>query len=225
MKLTIVYDNEVFKGGLKEGWGFSAYIEVGGRNILFDTGWDGNDLLYNMRALKINPKKIDTIVLSHQHWDHVGGLNHVLNECEETTVVVPTSFSEKLKKQIKNKSELVEIKDPKEIIAGVHTTGELEVMGEYKGVNEQSLAVETKKGLVVVVGCSHPGLEKILVKASEFGRLYGVVGGFHGFDKYDVLEDLEFIVPTHCTQHKKEIRDLYGDKVGDGGVGWGKTVE
>ena len=224
MKLTIVYDNEVFRKGLKSGFGFSAYIESDDKKILFDTGWDGSDLLHNMRALDINPGEIDIIVLSHQHWDHIGGLNHVLNEAGNVNVYTPASFSKNLKNEIKSKANLIEVSNQREIVEGVYTTGELTGSFRSTDIMEQSLVVDTSRGLFVVVGCSHPGLEIILEKASEFGRVYGVVGGFHGFNKYDTLKNLKFIVPTHCTQHKKEIKGRYIGKVEDGGAGWTKNI-
>ena len=123
-----------------------------------------------------------------------------------------------MKNEIEKKAGLVEVHSQKHITEDVTTTGELD--GSYSSINEQSLIVETEKGLLVIVGCSHPGLEKILAKAARFGSLYGVIGGFHDFNKYEVLEDLKLIVPTHCTQHKKEIHNQYKDKVKPGGVGW-----
>lgn len=218
MKLTILYDNEVCMEGLKPGFGFSCFIEACGRKILFDTGWDGGILLHNMRSLGFSPRDIDAIVLSHQHWDHVGGLPSVLSEVGEVVVYVPQSFSVNMKKEIRVKADLRDISDPQELMDGVYSTGEL-----YSGIGEQSLAVETGRGLMVVTGCSHPGLERILEAASRFGRLYGVVGGFHGFNRYEALKNLELIVPTHCTVHKKEIKERYGGKVESGGVGWSIT--
>ena len=53
MRITIAYDNEVKKEGLKSGWGFSAYIEMErAAPILFDTGADSPTLLHNMKELK-----------------------------------------------------------------------------------------------------------------------------------------------------------------------------
>jgi len=220
MKLTIVYDNEVLGEGLKSGWGFSAFIEAGDRNILFDAGWNGDDLLHNLGKLGINPGEIDVIVLSHQHWDHIGGLNHVLDEAGNVEVYVPASFSTNLKNEIKSRASLKEVSAGHEITASIYTTGEL--TGRFNGMElaEQSLAIETSKGILVVTGCSHPGVDKILEAASEFGKLYGIVGGFHGFDKYDALADLKTIAPCHCTEHKKEIKEKYPEKVEEAGAGW-----
>lgn len=223
MKLTIVYDNEVLTEGLKSSWGFSCYIESK-KNILFDTGWDGNILLNNMEKLGVDAQKIDIIVLSHEHWDHIGGVNHVLNETDEVEVYVPDSFSSNLKNEIKSNAKLLEVIQHQKISDDIYTTGELTGKFRLMTIKEQSLAIETTKGILVVTGCSHPDLTNILDKAMEFGKLYGVVGGFHGFNKYDALKDLELIVPTHCTQHKKEIKDLYGEKVEEGGVGWSREV-
>ncbi|MEA3255818.1 MAG: MBL fold metallo-hydrolase [Candidatus Altiarchaeota archaeon] len=224
MKLTILYDNEVCRKGLKPGFGFSCLIEAAGRNILFDVGWDGGILLHNMKALDLNPPEVDVIVLSHEHWDHAGGLNQVLAEVGDVVVYVPASFSDNMKKEIKLRAGLTEVKGPQELLEGVYSTGELPGTGRYPDIREQSLAVKSREGLVVVTGCSHPGLDVILKKASGFGKLYGVVGGFHGFNRYDALKGLELIVPTHCTVHKKEIRDRYKDKVEQGGVGWSKEI-
>ena len=70
MKITIVYDNCLSKPGLRTGWGFSSLIEVSGAPpLLFDTGADGATLLYNMRRLGIDPRRIGVIVISHAHGD------------------------------------------------------------------------------------------------------------------------------------------------------------
>jgi len=71
-QITIVYDNEA-NASLKSGWGFSCLIETE-EKILFDTGDSGEKLIYNLRQLNIQPESIDAVVISHNHWDHTGGL-------------------------------------------------------------------------------------------------------------------------------------------------------
>ena len=214
MKLSIVYDNEA-KEGFKSDWGFSCLIESGDRKLLFDTGASGDILTYNMQQLEIQKEEIEIIALSHEHGDHTGGLGAVLHP--GVAVYLPRSFSRRLKKNVADKAaRVVEVSEPKEIIPGFHTIGEL-----GRGIKEQSLVLDTEEGLVVLTGCAHPGLEDILEVATVFGELYGIIGGFHGFDKLESLQGLELIMPCHCTVRKKEILSMYPEKTvrcGAGGV-------
>ena len=202
LKLTIAYDNNA-KQGLKAGWGFSCMVE-GERKVLFDTGDDGSKLLYNLKKLGFDVGEINFIVLSHEHFDHTGGLEAVLEKCDKAEVVVLGSFSNGMKEKIAEKAELREVKESRKICEGVYSTGEL-----YGVVPEQSLVVEGREGNVVVTGCAHPGLENILEKAREFGKIYGVLGGFHEFSRLDALGGIELIAPCHCTQRIREIKKKF----------------
>jgi len=124
----------------------------------------------------------------------------------DVQLFTPKSFSERYKRVLTSfpNVTLTEIDEVKEISEGLFTSGEL---GRF--TKEQSLIVKTDKGLTVITGCSHPGLENILKVASRFGDIYGVVGGFHGFRKLEALKGIELIVPCHCTVRKKEILALY----------------
>ena len=77
-------------------------------------------------------------------------------------------------------------------------------------IKEQSLIIKTEKGLVVLVGCSHPGVDKILerVREMKLGKIYAIIGGFHGFNKLDKLKDIEIVGACHCTQKLNEIKKL-----------------
>ena len=186
MKITIIYDNEA-KQDFKARWGFSCLIE-NNKKFLFDTGADSGILLYNMKLLNINPKTIDIVVLSHNHWDHTGGLKGFLKANEnKAKIYQPTAFSK-----------------PTKISKGIYSTGALGLF-----IKEQSLVIKTKKGLVILVGCSHPGVDKILDVAEKFGKTYAVIGGFHGFAKLEKLQGIKLIAPCHCTQYKQEIKEKY----------------
>ena len=169
---------------------------------MFDTGANGDILLHNMGLLDINPEDIDAIVLSHEHWDHNGGLGSIL-KIKSHIPVYRVTFSKK----------------PKKILAGIWTTG---VLGG-NGVKEQALICSiTENKVVVVTGCSHPGLEHILRIARSFGDVHALIGGFHGFNRFNVLKRIPRIVPCHCTKHIPEIKQRYPDAYEAGGVG--KTV-
>lgn len=210
MKITIVYDNTAFRKDLQADWGFSALVETEEKKILLDTGANGIILLSNMQKLGIIPKEIGEIFISHSHWDHTGGLSAFLDQNNEIKVWVPPSF-----RGVKNAKEVVPIEGPTKLYEGIYSTGELE------GI-EQSLCVKTQKGIVVVVGCSHPRMENILKTAFQFGKVYGIIGGLHGTQP-EALEDLDLICATHCTQHKAEIKKLYPEQYIEGGAG--KVIE
>jgi 7,8-dihydropterin-6-yl-methyl-4-(beta-D-ribofuranosyl)aminobenzene 5'-phosphate synthase len=208
MKITIVYDNEAKKESLKADWGFSALIESEkSPPILFDTGTNGPILLHNMKELNIDPKNIGIIVISHAHWDHTGGLSEILKQNETAELYIPSSF------HISTPGRKVTIvKGAVQIGTNIFSTGEL-------GGIEQSLALKTDKGIFVVAGCSHPGVGNILKAASKFGKLHGIAGGFHGFRDFKALDVLSLIYPCHCTQYKREIRELFKDKALECGAG------
>ncbi|MGZ7136148.1 MAG: MBL fold metallo-hydrolase [Methanobacterium sp.] len=199
MYLKILYDN-IAKIGFKKGWGFSCLIKTSKENILFDTGWNENILLHNMKIAGVNPEEIDKIVISHSHWDHIGGLNQVLNNAKGIQVYTLKSFSKNLKNEIKRYATIIEISNQKKIGENIWTTGEL---GDK--IKEQSLVLHTKKGNIVLTGCAHPGLEVIIEKSREFGDVYGVIGGFHD-SSIDILKDIPVIMPCHCTEKIEEIK-------------------
>jgi 7,8-dihydropterin-6-yl-methyl-4-(beta-D-ribofuranosyl)aminobenzene 5'-phosphate synthase len=73
-------------------------------------------------------------------------------------------------------------------------------------------AVITERGIAVIAGCSHPGVESILESAPQFGAVYDLGGALHGFSYFEAIRDLGLICPCHCTQYKSEIRSLYPEK-------------
>jgi len=214
MKIRIITDNTVYKpevnSKLKKEWGFSSLIESEDfPSILFDTGASGEVLLNNIKVLGIDVQRIDCIFISHNHFDHTGGLESFLEQNKNVRLYVPGSYPSI--SEIKAK-EIIRIHGLQEIYENVYSTGELSDI-------EQSLIVKTNKGVVVIVGCSHPGVEKILNTVSQVGKIYALIGGLHGFNKFEILKDLELICATHCTQHITEIQDLYPEKFVSGGAG------
>lgn len=211
MELLVIYDNEIFQEakGLRKEWGFSCLIDNGIEKVLFDTGGNGSILLGNMEVLGVDPSEIDKLVISHEHWDHNGGLKKLLPHLQGVDVY---DLADR-----KLPSGLVHhrVDGPMEIADGVRTTGML----EGSPVNEQSMVLQGEEGLWVVAGCSHPGVSSILDSARKMGRVVGLLGGFHGMSDLDLLRDLDHIYPMHCTQKKEEILEEYPQTAKEGGVG------
>jgi 7,8-dihydropterin-6-yl-methyl-4-(beta-D-ribofuranosyl)aminobenzene 5'-phosphate synthase len=176
--------------------------------ILFDTGAKGNILLHNLNKLEIDPNGISKIVISHEHWDHKGGLKVLSRLFDNVDIYELVKVNSSINMDIKVPEK------PEKITENIWTTGRI------KGVvDEQSLVLNGKKGWFVLVGCSHPGVENILNIAKQFGDIIGLMGGFHGFNNFMVLAGLNVICPCHCTKNRKEIKERYPTSYIKGGIG------
>ncbi len=206
-KITVTFDNNQYKDGLKTSWGFSCLIKGAEKTVLFDTGGDGSILLENMKKSEIDPEEINIIVLSHIHGDHIGGLDGFLKTNPKIYVYLPKSFPTSLKKNIeKYGTKVVDVQKPMEICKGIYSTGEL---GTW--IIEQSLIIHTDKGIVVITGCAHPGIVKIVEKAKKIikDKVLLVMGGFHlGNKSYGQIEkiisslknmEVKYVGPCHCS--------------------------
>jgi len=140
VKITVIYDNYSLVEGLETEWGFSCLIEGLEKTILFDTGGRGDLLLENMKKLNINPREIDIVFISHDHWDHTGGLLSFLQENPQVEVWLLDSFSPNLKNEVTRSGAILrEIKGPSPVCSGAYSTGTL-----GNAIKEQSLVIESK---------------------------------------------------------------------------------
>jgi len=112
--------------------------------------------------------------------------------------------------------EVIKVKKPLQIHENIFSTGTLKHI-------EQSMAIKTEKGLVIIAGCSHHGAGNILETASQFGKPYAFIGGLYGFNDFDLIKNLEMVCACHCIQHQAEIKALYPEKWIEGGAG--KVIE
>ena len=227
--ITIVYDNYPFDGLLKTEWGFSCFVKGFERSVLFDTPGNAAMLLTNMQKLKIDPKEIDTIFLSHDHQDHTGGIQDILAQNNKAVVYLLKSFSRGIKSRVDDSvAETVEVTSPTYLCKKVATTGELGV-----AIKEQSLVLETEKGSVIITGCAHPGIVNIIQKVKrDFQQgIYLVLGGFHlGTTSDSELKQIvtqfrrigvEKVGPCHCSGERcrRLLLDEYGKDFVEVGVG------
>ena len=79
VQITVLYDAFGQNSAMQKDWGYAALVEYGGKRILFDTGNNPDILAQNAKAKGIDLAKLDFVVMSHGHGDHMGGLSYVLS--------------------------------------------------------------------------------------------------------------------------------------------------
>lgn len=232
IRLQIVLDNYACSDPLETAWGFAAYLTGPEQNILFDTGSDSTLLLANMAKLQIDPNRVDTVVISHNHADHTGGLIGFLKCRADITLYGLESFPAQFKETVRAYGvRLIDVEEPLSICAGVCSTGR---MGTR--IHEQALVIRTERGLVIVTGCAHPGVARMLerIKARHEDDILLVVGGFHlqwaeastverVIDAFKRL-GVRYVAPTHCSGDS--VRALFQERFGARylNIGVGKTI-
>ena len=206
-QITVLYDNYKFDERLEDAWGISCLITGLDRTILFDTGGKAEVLQNNFEKMNVSPDSIDCVVISHMHWDHINGLEWLVKENSNLDIYLPASATDEYIDELKPNCKSVQrLAESKILCKGVYTTGTFE-----HDIPEQSLCVQTEKGLVVITGCSHPGIVRILksVKERSGSNIEMVIGGFHlKAHQPDQIEQIvaeikslgvKKIGPTHCT--------------------------
>lgn len=192
---------------LEVGWGLSILVKVGNHTLLFDTGPSGKLLEHNSRILGLNLSQVEAVVISHEHGDHVLGLEYIAKTKPKIKVYIPSKMRFYTKNWIRKLGvRIVEVENTTEILPGVYIIGQL-----YGPPWEQALAVNTSKGLIIIVGCSHPRVENVVAKALKDvgGRVYAVIGGFHMVGESPVVcektivkllrYNVTLIAPIHCS--------------------------
>jgi 7,8-dihydropterin-6-yl-methyl-4-(beta-D-ribofuranosyl)aminobenzene 5'-phosphate synthase len=229
VSIRVIYDNFVHTEGTTADWGYSVLIEGLDKEILFDTGTKPELFEANFRKLGVDPEDIDILVFSHEHGDHTGGVSSLVRMKTGIPVVIPHSFTGSFKKQMSAYGlKPVLVNGPSLICDHLYTSGEF----DYR-IAEQTLVLDTRKGLVVMTGCAHPGITDMLkVIKEEFKKnIYMVFGGFHLMEKSQ--KEMDEIIAgmkslgvvrcgaTHCTGDDQigMFRKAYGDNYFELGVG------
>jgi 7,8-dihydropterin-6-yl-methyl-4-(beta-D-ribofuranosyl)aminobenzene 5'-phosphate synthase len=212
-KVTTIVDNNVFKKGLASSWGLSFYVETctndKKHSVLMDTSGSFQAFIGNASELGLNLSEVEAILISHWHSDHCGALSQVLTLIRRSTpVYAPSASTSGIREIINANREPVVCSKPIEFMDGLMSTGEIP-----NGISEHSLLVNVKnRGLVVLVGCSHPGIINVLKhaqKVSDVDKIYAVIGGFHirsvgeGIRIGEFLRELDvkLVSPCHCTSN------------------------
>lgn len=190
LEILPLVDWNVAASGLLGEAGVSYLVRTDRNTILFDVGGnlefsDSSPLVANMRQLGVRLVDIDTIVISHNHPDHVGGQQFVQAmtfsldskqadlQGKRVYVPIPMTYPG---------IEPVVAREPMVIAPGVATTGPITGKLHMGPVDEQALAIRVEgKGVVLIVGCGHQGLPRLLQRSAELfdEPIYGVIGGLH----------------------------------------------
>jgi 7,8-dihydropterin-6-yl-methyl-4-(beta-D-ribofuranosyl)aminobenzene 5'-phosphate synthase len=264
-QITILYDAFGKTSSMKKDWGFSAFIEYGGKRILFDTGNNAEIFAQNVAAKGIDLTKLDFVVISHRHGDHTSGLSHLLKVNPTVEIYAPQenfgvfgaalpgtfykrneSLSPEMRYYDGNPPQTVRFGSPwpdgnfkwvtktTEIAPGFHLILLNGTWGVDLEVKEIALAIDTPDGIVLIVGCSHPTIERIVEAArSATGKqIHLVVGGTHLLPANEgqirtiaaSLRDnlnVRFIAPAHCTGEPAFaiLRESFGDRYLYAGLG------
>jgi len=227
--IRIIYDNYTKSDGLASDWGFSLIISGLKSVILFDTGEKPDIFEPNFRKMNLDASRVDFLVLSHEHGDHIGGIPGFVRMKKHIPVIIPESFSVGFKNElVRSELEPVLVNTPALICENLYSSG------EFAGpIPEQALVLNTSKGLVVMTGCSHPGIVEMLkeIKSAFNKNIYMVFGGFHLLDKSDketenIIAEMKALGvvkcgPAHCTGDKqiKMFKDSFGANFIELGVG------
>jgi 7,8-dihydropterin-6-yl-methyl-4-(beta-D-ribofuranosyl)aminobenzene 5'-phosphate synthase len=89
VQITVLYDAFGKASTMKKDWGYAALIEYGGKRILFDTGNNPDILAQNAKAKGVDLRKLDFVVMSHRHGDHMGGLTYLLKVNSTVKIYAP----------------------------------------------------------------------------------------------------------------------------------------
>ena len=271
--ITVLYDAFGKDGTMKRDWGYAALVEAHGKRILFDTGNDSETLAQNVKAKGVDLKKLDFVVMSHRHGDHMGGLSYVLSVNPKVKIYapkenfgvygfsLPSSFyrkAESLPPEMRyynaNPPQVMQfgsawpganfelIEKTTEIAPGIHLIALVSEKPTTLELRELSLAIDTPDGLVLVVGCSHPGIDRIVESASTINKhIHLIAGGLHMVVAKDpdidsvavLLRDTykaDYIAPGHCTGEPTfaAFKQAFGERYLYAGLGtslaFGKVV-
>lgn len=259
LRITILYDAFGKPSGMEQDWGYSALIEYSGRRILFDTGDNPDILARNAHVAHVDLSRLDFVVLSHRHADHMGGMEYLLRVNPNVKIYAPKEnfgiYGSSLPATFYRRDESLPgeqryyggkppgvmkfgtawprarfelIEATSEIAPGVRLISLVSDKPGTLELRELSLAIDTPDGTILIVGCSHPGIENVVRAASSGKHLHLVAGGLHLVTASDAdiqkvvtsLHDVwkvDYVAPGHCTgepafavfKHVFGDRDLY----------------
>lgn len=219
MKITILNDNNAGKYCSAE-HGLSYLVESD-ISFLFDTG-PSDIICRNAEKLGINLNSIETIILSHRHYDHSNGLLHLKGKC---LICHPLVFEKNYRKsdgnfigmpftieEAKNRFFLIKTIEPYHVSENVIFLGEIPRLNNFEAKttgfkdefgcddfihDDSGVAIKSKKGLIIISGCAHSGICNIVehaISVANENNVYAVMGGFHlKEDNKQIKETIDYL--------------------------------
>lgn len=263
-QITVLYDAFGRDPALQKDWGYAAFVEIGGKRILFDTGNNAEVLARNAAAMKVDLSKLDFVVMSHRHGDHMGGMSYLLSANPKVRIYAPKEgfgvYGSDLPSSFYRKDEslpaeqryfdgkppdvmrfgsawpqanIALIDKTTEIAPGMHLISLVSDKPGTLELRELSLAIETPDGMVIVVGCSHTGIDNIVKAVAAIRpKIQFVAGGFHLVVAKDLeieaivttlrdTYDVAYIAPGHCTGEPTftALKKAFGERYLYAGLG------
>lgn len=220
MRLVVLIDNCTINGrNLKGEGGASYYIEDEDKKFLLDTGASGL-FMENAKNLDINLDDIDTVVLSHGHYDHAGGIKDFIESRDDKINIIchPLSFNKKKKGNTNmgapyRKDEIIKLANVNFSDKPVKVSKNITYLGQIPDIMDDSaLLYENQDGIYIITGCSHSGICNIIEyakKVSGKDKVLGIIGGTHiqeiNEQLYKTIEyfkenNIKELYPCHCTK-------------------------
>ncbi len=227
MQILTLFDSVARDERYYTGWGVSYLVD---KRILFDTGEKAKYLLNNMDATGVRPGDIEAVVISHDHWDHQGGLKGLLKKNPGMKVWACPNFSKRFKKGVETSGgRLMEAGNFTKISENIYTTGEIAGRYAFRYMPEEALVLTTSKGITILTGCAHPGIIKMVehVRQNMPGKIHLVMGGFHLLGRHKgTIEALigkfrqmgvEKVAAAHCSGKRamKMFKEAYKENYMD----------
>jgi len=231
-KITVLLDNYAVSSKLKSAPGLSMYVEQDTTYFVFDLGGNERALQHNIEVMGVNVELVDFIVVSHAHADHVAGIPVMGWLAPYTTLYIPYGSSSSLGKVARSNGL-----KPVEVTRWLSPSKDVYITKPLHGPPwEHFIVLDTHRGLIVLSGCMHPGLDAVLGEILKYfnysKKVYGVVGGLHlanapqtviedVVDKLVNKYDVEVIVPLHCSgsMFKRILSENYPERFVEAGAG------